>query len=115
MLNNKMFSSPCFTISGVLHTSSISVRDGQSSVTSKGAGRDLHSWRGLTALVLADVYEAHDPLDCLALKTHCQYLLKASIILDIGFENRVQYIVGRQAIGILLVRAQFSRGWLVDY
>ena len=93
----------------------IPVRNRQSSVATEGSGGDFHPWRGLAALVLADVHEAHDALDRLAVESHCQHLLEAAILLNISFENGIKYLVWGQVVNILLARAQFGGGWLLDH
>src|SRR5258708_32804798 len=98
-----------------LYTLSGPIRNRQPPVASEGSRRNLHTWRSLAALVLADVNQAHHAFDRLAFEPHGQHLLEAAILFHISLQNWIEHLVWGQAVDILLAWAQFGGGRLLDY
>src|SRR5829696_3722774 len=57
-------------------------------ISPKGAGGDLYACWGLAAFVFGPVYQAHGAF---------------FVFFDVGFEDRVEYLVGRQGVHVALV------------
>ena len=68
-------------------------------------GRDLDPGRRLAALVLGGVDHPDHAVDHLGGHSAADQLLAALVLLDVGLEDRVEQVVGRQGVGVLLVRA----------
>src|SRR4051794_38695455 len=86
------------------------VGDWQAAVAAEGAWRDLDAWRGLPPLVLRAVDHLHDAVDDLGVGALGDYLVAAAIVLDVGLEDRVEHVIGRQGILVELVGPQLRRG-----
>src|SRR5712691_4962515 len=87
----------------------------QTAVATEGAGGDFDAWRGLAAFVFAVINQAHDAFHRFAFVAHGHYFVERAILFGIGAQDGIEYILGREAVGVLLVGAQFGRGRLVDY
>src|SRR6266704_415886 len=99
----------------VLYTFLVPIRNRQPPVAAEGSRRNLYARRSLAALVLADVNQPHHAFDRLALEAHGQHLLEAAILFHISLQNWIEHLVWGQAVDILLARAQFGGGRLIDY
>src|SRR5258708_8007905 len=98
-----------------LYTLSVPIRNRQPPVASEGSRRNLHTWRSLAALVLADVNQAHHAFDRLAFEPHGQHLLEAAILFHISLQNWIKHLVWGHTVDILLAWAQFAAGRLLGY
>src|SRR4030042_3678726 len=85
------------------------VRDGQSPIPPEVSGSYLDTRRSLAALILAPVHQTSHPYDHVTVKTHSYDLVNRQVILHISLQDRVEYFVWGQGIGVFLVRPQFSR------
>jgi hypothetical protein len=81
----------------------------------KDLGGDLEGLgRGLLALVLGALDEAHYLFDDRARENRMQRRsARGFVALDVGFEDGIENLVGRQRIGVLLIWPQLGRGGLV--
>ena len=87
----------------------------QTAIATEGASGDFDAGRGLAAFVFAVINQAYDAFHRFALVAHGHYFVERAILFGIGAQDGIEYIIGRQAVGVLLVGAQFGRGRLVDY
>ena len=72
-------------------------------------GGDPHPGRGLAALVLGQVDQAHHPGHQLLVEARFDQLAGGQVALHVGLEDRVEHLVGRQALVVALVGAQLGR------
>ena len=88
--------------------------NGKSAAHAKGLCSHLQDRRGLLAFVLRALYQANHLLDEREGNTVLlRDVFRGLVALDVGFENGVEDIVGRQRVGIFLVGAQLGRGRLL--
>src|SRR6266851_5400271 len=91
------------------------LRDREWPAKAKGARGDLQSGRSLLALVFVLIHVQRDVAHQLQIEAvMIGNLLGAAQVLDVGLQNSVQDIVGRQAVLVLLVGTQLRRRSLVD-
>ena len=91
------------------------VGDRESTIAPKGAYRDTNSGWGLSALVFCAVNERHNAVDEVWCEAKLGHFVRATILLDIGFQHSVEDIVGREAVAIELIFPKFgSRSLLND-
>ena len=67
-------------------------------------GVTLGPGRALPALVLGQVDEPGHPADHGLVEAGADELACGEVVLDVGLENRVEHLVGRQAVDVALVR-----------
>src|ERR1019366_9712082 len=80
--------------------------DGESAPHSKRFTRNLQHRGGLLAFVLRPLHQPHHLLDERKRKSvFFGNPLRRLVALHVSFQNRVQHLVRRQRIGVLLVRA----------
>src|SRR5258708_5264891 len=90
-------------------------RDRESPPIAERLGGDLDSWRCLLPFVLAALHHPdHPPHQIWIEIMSASNLFGRARLLHVVFENRVERLVGRERIRILLVRAQFRGRWLLD-
>src|SRR5207302_10455214 len=92
----------------------ITVGDGQGAVAAEVAGRGLDAGWGLAALVFVEVDHPHYTPDDGLVEAHSDDLLEAAVVLDVGLEDGIEDLVGRQAVGIELTGAELGGGRLLD-
>src|SRR5947209_2130001 len=97
-----------------LYQPSIAIGDGKAPVPAESTGGNLHTGRSLAAFVFAGIYQAHDTLHRFAIKTHGYDLFEAAVFFSVGAQDRIEHLVGRQAIGVFLAGAEFGGGRLFD-
>ena len=85
------------------------VRDRQAPVAAERLRADLDPGRRLAALVLGAVDEPDHLVDDLLGQAAADQLLAALVLLDVGLEDRVEQVVGRQRVLVALVRLQLRR------
>src|SRR5690242_3971642 len=91
------------------------LRNGKRPAKTERARSDFQSWRRLFALVLVAINGKRDVSHHLYIKSvMVGNLLRAMQVLNIGFEDAVQNVVGRQAVLILLVGAKLRGRRLFD-
>src|SRR5205809_76316 len=88
----------------------ISVGDRQATIFAERFRRNLDAGWGLAALVLAAIDHQDDAADDVTIVAEADDLFQAAVFFDVGVEDRVEHLVGRQAIDILLIGAQLG-GW----
>src|SRR6266436_2735087 len=89
--------------------------DWEWSAKTKGARGDFQSWRGLFSFVFAPIHLKCDVAHHLQIESvMIGDLLRAAQILNVGLQDAVQHVVGRQAVLILLIGPQFGRWRLLD-
>ena len=79
------------------------IRNRQPSIPSKSLRRDLHPRGGLAAFVFVAVHHADYAADGILVESHRGDLLGATIFLDVGFEDGIEGLVGRQGVLVSLV------------
>src|SRR5690554_879267 len=92
----------------------VAIGDGIFASHAKGLGGQLGSGGGLAALVLSDIDEALNALDQRWLVAEGDNFGQGEFVFNDALENGVEHRIGRQAVLIGLVGAQFSAGRLVD-
>src|SRR5690242_12979946 len=80
----------------------------------KRLARDLQSGRGLAPFVFVQIDQTHDTLHGRFVKSTRDDFRSGPALHDVGFENRVQHVVGWQRVLVGLVRAQFCGRRLGD-
>ena len=90
------------------------IRNRQPSIPSKSARRNLNARRCLPAFILVNIYGSDNASDKFFAVAHCNDVLQAGVVFDIGFENGVEYGIRGQAVGVFLVIAQFGSRWALD-
>src|SRR4051795_6034924 len=90
------------------------VGDGQSPVAAERLEADLRAWRGLPALELGGVHQTEDLRHDLGIVTELEQLRHAEVAVDVVGYDRVELLVGRQRVAVLLTGRQLGRRRLVD-
>ena len=80
----------------------VAVRDREPAVLAQGARRDADAWRRLAALVFGLVDHANDALHERAVVAHRHDPVHLPVLLDVGAQDRVEHLVGRESVGIEL-------------
>ena len=81
----------------------------------KAFGRDPRARRVLAALVLRDVDEAGDPGHQRRVEAGGDELAAGHVPLDVGLDERVEHLVGRQRLVVALVGPQLGRRRLREH
>ena len=91
------------------------VRDRDAAVAAEGLLVHLDAGRRLPALVFGEVDEARDALRHLERReAPAGDLLGREVVLDVGLEQRIELLVGRQRLVVALIVAQLGRGRALD-
>ena len=85
------------------------VGDRHAPVPPERLGRHLHSRGGLAALVLGQDDQPHDLAHQLLVEAGVHQLGSRQVALDVGLEDGVEDVVGRQALVVALTGAQLGR------
>src|SRR5262245_9999607 len=104
-LSSQLVAGKCPPASGVAEP----IGEWQAPVTPESPGGDFHAWRGLTPLVLVPVHHRDDLPDRRLVISKGNDVRQGAVLLDIGFEDGVQYFVGGQGVLIGLVVTELSR------
>src|SRR5947208_2868589 len=79
-------------------------------ILAEAARRDADADGRLPALVLVDLDQPHHLRDMFGGQPAGDDLGRAQVFLDVRFENRIEHIVGRQAVLVGLLEPQLRRG-----
>src|SRR5215210_2896739 len=90
----------------------VAVGDGHAPVAAEGAGGDLYAGRGLAALVLGPVHQAHGALYVFFVEAGGDDLTYTLVLFHVGLEDGVEDFVGRQGVGVALVFPKLGGGLL---
>ena len=90
------------------------LNDGDASSDPEGEGGCFESGGGLFAFVFVEVNESDDGVDGLGLVTRCGDFSAGAAFFDVELKDSVENRVGRQGIGVRLVRAEFGGGGLFN-
>src|ERR1017187_3122691 len=93
----------------------VAAGDRISPVAAEGAAAHADARRCLTALVFVAFHEIQNTSDRLSIEAPHGNLVHRKIFLDEGFQNGVQDLVRRQAVGVLLIRPQLRRRGSFDH
>ena len=91
----------------------VAVDDRHAPVAAEGAGRDLHTWRILPALVFAPVDERDDARHDIRPVASRDELLGPEVLLDVTPQDGVELVIGRQTVRVLLVGLELGGRGLV--
>src|ERR687890_2605959 len=72
-------------------------------ISPKGAGGDLYACWGLAAFVFGPVYQAHGAFYVFFVEASGDDLANTLVFFDVGLEDRVEDLVGRQGVHVALV------------
>src|SRR5262245_55220428 len=86
------------------------VDDGEAPVLAEGARRDLDADGPLPPLVLVAIDHGDHPPHRRRLEAARHDVRHTLVALHVALEDRVQILIGRQRVLVLLARAQFGRG-----
>src|SRR5919112_6858621 len=78
----------------------VAVGDGHTSVAAEGPSCDLYARRTLAAFVLGPVHELHDAAHIILVEARGHDLCHTPVFLDVGFEDGIQDLVGRQGVRV---------------
>src|SRR5882672_7779168 len=92
----------------------IPVRDRIPPIASERSAAHAHARGRLTALVLVALHQIQNASNRRPVEPARRDLIHRQILLDEGLENRVENFIGRQAVGVFLLVAQFRRRRALD-
>src|SRR5918994_2358721 len=90
----------------------VAVRYRHATVAAEGAARYFYARGGLAALVFGAVYELDDAADVFFVEARGHDLGYPHVLFDVGLEDGVEDVVGRERVGVSLVLAQLGARFL---
>ena len=92
----------------------IAIGDRIAPVAPEGATAHPHAGRRLAALVFGTLHHIEHARDHRAIETALADLLDRQVVLDERLEDRIEHLVRRQRIGVLLIVPQLRGGLALD-
>src|SRR3954467_12871136 len=116
MLNGKTLNSflllPCWGISSLYLNL---YGDGKATPVTEGLLRDFQNWSSLLALVFTALYQLNNPANQVQADVMSGgNRLRRLIAFDVSLENRIEHIIGRQRVRVLLLWTQLRRRLLFN-
>ena len=88
--------------------------DRHSAADAKGFRGDAQAWSGLLTFPLVQIHSPLHPADCRFLKPPGNDFIGGELMFHVEFEDAIKNFVGWECVLVLLVRAEFCAGGLVN-